>query len=224
MVQKIGKLRTEKTVEQEQNDWAEVLSHRNKLLLNSDWTQAADSGLTEECVSQWKDWRRQLKNITRGNYSDIRMAEIHINKLSRRMPFNNYIPVDIEPDRTRCISTDDYRRRVINYLDESFHKRVHPSFLDNPYLVEEQFREAVDFKAKGEVGSYPLIGVTAELYGMTKATVADEFIARKIEQMKRLANLKQKYYYFQCLVNNASTDVELTDVQAEIKQWISTST
>lgn len=224
MVQKIAKVKVEKTVEQEQNEWAEVLSHRNKLLLNSDWTQLPDSGLTEQSAQQWKDWRSMLKNITQSNFGDHKLAERHITRLSRRMPFSTFIPNDVEPDFSRCVSLDEYRRRVFDYMDAAFNKRAVPSFLDNPYLVDEQFKEAADFRSKGESGSYPLIATTAELYGMSKSAVADEFITRKVEQMKRLANLKQKYFYFQQLVNSATDDVQLTEVQAEIKQWISTST
>lgn len=223
MIQKISKVKVEKTTEQEQTVWAEILSHRNKLLLNSDWTQLADSGLTEDSASQWKDWRAMLKNINRSNFSDPKLAEQHINKLARRMPFSTYAPVDVEPDFSRCISLNDYRRRVINYMDTAFNKKCVPSFLDNPSLVDEQFREAADFMAKA-TGTFPLIDTTAELYGMSKQSVAEEFVTRKVEQMKRLANLKQKYFYFQKLVNNATDDVQLAAVQAEIKQWILTST
>ncbi len=225
MIQKIGNLNVGKTDEQESQLWAEVLSHRNKLLSNSDWTQVPDSGLTLECVEQWRGWRKSLKAINRINFGDREVAEQTISKLAKRIPFNVYIAMEDEPDATRYVSLEEYRKRVTAYLDAAFNKRCEPTFLDNPVLVEEQFREALDYLTnKDETRPYPLIGVTVELYGMSHEAVADEFVARKVALMKRLANLKQKYFYFQTLVKNASTDVELTEVQAEIQQWISTST
>jgi hypothetical protein len=221
MVQKISKLKTEQTPEQEQIVWAEVLSHRNKLLLNSDWTQMQDSGLTEDCINQWRTWRRQLKNINRLNLSDPKIAEIQITKLSRRPPYNSYVSVNVEPDAAAVVSTVELRERTLTYLNNAFNTKAFPSFLDNPYLVDEQFKEVVDFN-KNPTLSYPLISATAELYGMSVDTVAAEFVSRKVEQMKRLVNLKQKYFYFQSLVNNAHSDVELAEAQAEIKKWIST--
>lgn len=221
MVQKISKVKTEQTAEQEHLVWAEVLSHRNKLLLNSDWTQMQDSGLTDDCIHQWRTWRKQLKNINRLNLSDPKIAEIQITKLSRRTPFNSYLPVNAEPETGAVVSTVELRTRIITYLNNAFNTKAFPSFLDSPYLVDEQFREAVDFKANPSL-SYPLITATAELYGMPVETVAAEFVSRKVAQMKRLVNLKQKYFYFQTLVNNAASDVELAEAQAEIKQWILT--
>lgn len=222
---KIGKIKTEKTDEQENSAWAEVMSHKNKLLLNSDWTQLPDSGLTDECIDQWKGWRQQLKNINRSNFADKGLAEQHIAKLSRRTPFNSYRLVEgDEPTVGRYTSTEEYRGRVVRYLDEAFNSRLNGSFLDNPALVEEQFKEAIDHLSGKADSMYPLLDVTAELYGMNRNAVAEEFVMRKVESIKRMANLRQKYHYFQMLVRDAVNDVQLADIQAEIKLWISTST
>lgn len=225
MVKRIGNLSVEKTGEQETQLWAEVLSHRNKLLANSDWTQSPDSGLTEECVEQWRNWRKSLKAINRINYGDRDMAKRNIEKLAKRMPFNVYSELRDAPDSERYVSLEEYRKRVIKYLDDAFNRRCSRSFIDNPILVEEQFKEAIDYLDATENNlPFPLIDVTAQLYGMNKRAVAEEFVARKVELTKLLVNLKQKYFYFRDLVNKATTDVELSEVQAEIKQWISTST
>jgi hypothetical protein len=224
MIEKIGNVTVEKTDEQERQAWAEVLSHRNKLLFNSDWTQLPDCGLTETSIAQWRSWREQLKNINQTNYSDRRIAEEYIGKMSQRIPFSEYITPKSEPSAEKCISLEEYRNRVMNYLDDTFNEKSKVSFLDNPSLVDEQYKEAIDFLSITEDTLYPLIDTTAEIYGMSRRTVAEEFISRKAECTKRFANLKKKYYYFQTLVIQATSDVELTAIQAEIKQWTSTST
>jgi hypothetical protein len=223
MIQKIGNLSVQKTEEQESQLWAEVFSHRNKLLSNSDWTQVVDSGLTPVCVQQWRDWRKQLKSINRLNFSDRDSAEAHIAKLSKRMPFNVYSAVEDEPEPSRYVSLSEFRDRVSRYLDLAFNEKCNGSFLDNPYLVDEQFNEAVDFLTKNDdTLSYPLIEITCELYGGIPRAVAEEFVERKVTHTKKLVEMKQKYFYFQRLVSSAATDVELSDIQAEIKKWIST--
>ena len=104
MIQKIENLNVGKTDEQEIQLWAEVLSHRNKLLSNSDWTQVSDSGLTPECAEQWRNWRKNLKAINRINFGDREVAEQVINRLGRRIPFNVYLAVNDEPDASRYVS------------------------------------------------------------------------------------------------------------------------
>lgn len=225
MIPKIGNLNIAKTEEQESQMWAEVLSHRNKLLANSDWTQLPDSGLTPECVVRWKNWRKLLKGITRNATGVKELAEQSINNLSRRQPFNDFVEDGAKPIIHDSESVEAYRQQVTAIMDAAFNKKVVPSFLDNPALVEEQFQEALDYLTKYDSArAYPLIDVTAELYAMNHKAVAEEFVSRKVMLTKRLANLKQKYFYFQSLVTKATTDVELAEVKAEIDQWISTST
>lgn len=223
MVTKITNLNTERTAEQEKNVWLEVLSHRNKLLLNSDWTQMSDSGLTETCINQWKTWRQQLKNVNRRNFSEPAQAEYAISILAKRVPFNDYQEVRVEPDQ-ELMSLEEYKKQLMGYLDTVFNANIYSGFLDNPYLVEEQFKEAVDYLNLSGNGSYPLISVTAELYGMSENAVANEFVSRKVVLTKRLANMKQKYFHFQTLVKDASDAVQLGEIKSEIKEWILTLT
>jgi hypothetical protein len=222
---KIKRLKFSKTAEQEDTLWGEVLSHKNKLLADTDWTQLEDSGLTPESSAQWRGWRDQLKRVTRANFGNRDDARRVIEKLSRRQPFSTYKDDGHEPDREDYISFEEYRKRLLAYIDYAFDRKCKPSFLDNPLLVEEQFREALDFLSDPDSGkSYPLISVTAELYNMNMKAIATEFVDRKVEVTKLLVNLKQKYHYFQTLVSKATTDVELAQIQEEVKQWILTST
>jgi hypothetical protein len=222
---KIRKLKVAKTAEQEDVLWAEVFSHKNKLLADSNWTQLPDSGLTPESAFQWQGWRQQLRNVTRANFSDRDAAQRAIDKLSKRQPFSTFEEDEIDPDHTRYPTLEEYRKRLMAYIDHAFEQKAKPTFLDMPVLVEEQFREALDFLSNPDANRpFPLIGVTAELYGMNRKAVADEFVERKVTLLKRLANLKQKYHYFQMLVMGAKTDVELAQIQEEVKKWILIST
>lgn len=221
---KISNLKYGTTEEKEDLLWAEVFSHRNKLLLNSDWTQLPDSGLTEECIKQWRDWRQQLRQINRANVSDRDVAEQHIKKLARRTPF---ITFSEEHNRPPIIqdSLDARKTQIIKYLDQSINKSFNSTFIESPQLIEEQFKEALDFLygSKNFI-SYPLILVTAEATGMSEKEVAEDFIRQKSKLLSKMASYKKKYYYFCDLVQRAENDVQLDSIQLEIKKWISTLT
>lgn len=224
-ITKIDRVVTGTTEEKESSAWGEALSHRNKLLSNSDWTQLPDSGLTPECVTVFKSWRSSLKAIKRSNYPSRANAEKHISTLARRIPRLQYLPLEIDvPSAERYDDLNQFREQVVRYMEAVFNAALSGSFLDNHMLVEEQFREALDYLADAKRSEYPLLSVTAELYKQPLHQVASEFVERKVMSLKRIANLKQKYYEFQSLVSGASSDVELEGIQADITLWISTST
>lgn len=66
--------------------WAQALSHRNLLLQNTDWTQIPNSGLSEECVLQYKVWRQQLRNIKANSSIPINMVVNTTKVLAAHMP------------------------------------------------------------------------------------------------------------------------------------------
>ena len=224
MVKRIDKVKISKTEEQTDNEWGEVFSHRNKLLLNSDWTQLPDAGLTEDCVVQFRGWRKQLKTISRVNYSNKAVASQMISSLEKKKPFVVYVDTTFDPEAAAYTTLDEYRNSVVEFMESEFNTLCNRAFLDNQFLVEEQFKEAVDYKRKNGHGSFPLIHVTTNSLNISEASVVDEFISRKVKQTKRLVALKKKYYEFQLLVSKAETDVELADIQRDLKKWILTLT
>lgn len=47
-----------------ENSWKNVRNERNRLLLESDWTQLPDSPITPEKKSEWQTYRQELRDIT----------------------------------------------------------------------------------------------------------------------------------------------------------------
>ena len=45
------------------NAWKLIRNKRNKLLTDSDWTQASDSPLTDEVQASWATYRETLRNL-----------------------------------------------------------------------------------------------------------------------------------------------------------------
>jgi hypothetical protein len=44
--------------------WEDIRKQRNKLLLESDWTQLSDSPLSPEKKTEWSVYRQELRDIT----------------------------------------------------------------------------------------------------------------------------------------------------------------
>jgi hypothetical protein len=45
------------------NSWDKLRTERNALLVSSDWTQAADSPLTDEVKTSWSTYRQELRDL-----------------------------------------------------------------------------------------------------------------------------------------------------------------
>lgn len=61
----ITRLKTNEEKEQDkQNMWNIIREERNKKLLDSDWTQLADSPLTNQKQTEWQIYRQSLRDIT----------------------------------------------------------------------------------------------------------------------------------------------------------------
>ena len=58
------------------DEWTRIRTERDKLLTESDWTQANDTPLTDADVAKWKTYRTSLRDLpsdqsSKTNYSDI---------------------------------------------------------------------------------------------------------------------------------------------------------
>jgi len=49
--------------------WEEIRDRRDRLLANCDWTQMADSPLSDTMLKAWRTYRQKLRDIT-STYSD----------------------------------------------------------------------------------------------------------------------------------------------------------
>ena len=49
----------------DKHSWEVFRSYRNYLLTKSDWTQAADSPLSDSKKAEWKTYRQKLRDLTK---------------------------------------------------------------------------------------------------------------------------------------------------------------
>ena len=62
----ITRLKTnEETENDKQNKWKDIREERNKKLEKCDWTQLADSPLTNQKQTEWQIYRQELRDITK---------------------------------------------------------------------------------------------------------------------------------------------------------------
>lgn len=59
------RLKTQQEIQNEiENAWNSVRRNRNRYLLQSDWTQVADSPLTSQKQTEWQTYRQELRDVT----------------------------------------------------------------------------------------------------------------------------------------------------------------
>ncbi len=198
-------------------EWAETLSHRNKLLTSSDWTQLPDSGLTSECVENWRIWRGIVRQLRKDNHPDRNLVTEQINRLTRAKPVNRWAD---EPEIALPLldnSFASHQKRVMDYMDVMFNDAATvKSFLEHPLLIDAGLR-----KAEKELGILGKIGILSRKIWSDKLF---ELNHRRNVSVARIFKLQSKYLEFSELVKNATATVELQTLQVEIKQWISTLT
>jgi len=56
--------------------WVEIRNLRDKLLTASDWTQGADSPLSDAKKAEWLDYRRVLRTVPRDNSGATTLEEL----------------------------------------------------------------------------------------------------------------------------------------------------
>ena len=71
-------------------DWEAIENRRNLMLVKSDWTQLPDADLSANCVSKWRKWRRELRQVRIDQYEKRIDATMELNHLSDNQPVNDY--------------------------------------------------------------------------------------------------------------------------------------
>jgi hypothetical protein len=62
--QKVRNKTTQEMQNEVINEWASIRNRRNQLLFECDWTQLADSPLTNQKQTEWQIYRQSLRDIT----------------------------------------------------------------------------------------------------------------------------------------------------------------
>lgn len=230
MIKKIKNLELSKTEKQHQNAWGEVLSHRNKLLETSDWTQLQDSGLSEHSVQLWASWRKELKRINKRNFNDKDLAKRAIENLAQVIP--NVVYDDesslLLSDKIQEISIKSLQSRkesLLKSLSKQFLNKSNSTTFDKSFsLIDEEFEEACLFKKLPDekLEEYPLIKLAMELENKTSTEIVEAFINNKREKLRSVIVLKRKFVYFKKAIEVATSMVEYQAIERDIQEWIST--
>lgn len=80
--------------EYNEKQWQELYAKRDKLLRISDWTVLDDAELTEECVDEWKRWRKSVKLLTREKFKTVNEATSMLRQIQQLMPSKEYMKKD----------------------------------------------------------------------------------------------------------------------------------
>lgn len=231
MAKKIKNLRLSTTEKKENDGWGEVKSYRNKHLINSDWTQTADAGLTEANIKRWADWRRELRRINRRNYASKELALNSLSDLSRMEPSVEYVDETVLLNATYAdYNTESIiaakRKGLSLELNKKFNRlleKKRDSFLLHDVIVDEQYEEAIlyrsDMQVPRNIHDYPLIKLEMELKDFSSEDAVQSFLVAKRSKLRLVISLKRKFSFFLNAINSATNMVQLDNIQRELHEW-----
>ena len=70
--------------------WNDITATRNLILTQSDWTQLPDSELSRSCVLAWRNWRKEVRKVSRQLFSSRLSAVRKLNELKENKPKLEY--------------------------------------------------------------------------------------------------------------------------------------
>ena len=222
MVDKIGRLTVSKTEQQIDAEWAEVLSVRNRLLINSDWTQLPDSNLTKECVERFKRWRRLLRRVTKSKIPEMSVAREELSKLEASTPkiefnidfVNNlYVHKDLVG-----LSLREQKNYIRNLIFNVTDKIINPdNTIDKtPEVINERFSEASSY-LQNTTADCPILNSIVKLTGKSIEQVVEESLQDKKQMISRMMKAIEINYIFNNLVDEAEDVTDLMDIKNKLE-------
>lgn len=176
-MQKISNIQFSATEEQEVMLWAEILAQRNRLLINSDWTQLPDARLLNR--NEWTTWRNKVRKITKSTHTK-ETAKMELDNLLLVQP---KVRFQYESDSMNLDQRKNAYIKTLNSLFKNKFEQYLP-FEMNHYVMMEKFEEAMNLMDENimldfDKTLYPLIMTEVELTGKKVIEVAEEFISLK---------------------------------------------
>ena len=131
----------------EEARWEELDKAKKLMLSRSDWTQLLDSGLTVECILEWRKWRQAVRDVSRSTY------DMRIDAKNRLFELNRNKPDEVKGDGVenfngvvhRFIDRDTVRKAVGEVLSEQATPLATveppPTPTEEPLNVKETLRD-----------------------------------------------------------------------------------
>lgn len=140
MIKKIKNLKYSQSKNQEEIKWVELIAKRNRLLLESDWTQLADVKLTEESKHQWSNWRESLRQLSRFSVETVKEYKAKLDSLIKERDL-----LFIDYSKTGTIKEFESGKHYLHQLlVEYYNERINFKFTPN---IEEKYQETLDIVA-----------------------------------------------------------------------------
>lgn len=135
MVKKITNVRFSDSKIKSNSRKIELDSRRNRLLLETDWTQLPDIRLTTSSRLDWAHWRRQLRNLgkTHITFDDY---EKELDRLEGDRK-NLRVEYEYEPK-----NLDHYKTKVLALLSDLYYKKTRRQFQPN---LDLKYQEVLFF-------------------------------------------------------------------------------
>lgn len=211
-MQKISNIQFSATEEQEVTLWAEILAQRNRLLINSDWTQLPDARLLNR--DEWATWRNKVRKVTKAVHTK-ESAKIELENLQLIQP---KVRFQYESDSINLDQRKSVYIKTLNSLFKNKFEQYLP-FEMNHYVMMEKFEEAMtfieDYPVQIEKNAYPLIMTEVELTGKKALVIAEEYISLKKLWLRAVVRAEKELSTAIQEVRKASSIEELEEIMVK---------
>lgn len=135
MIKKITNIRFSDSKFTIDNKKIELDSRRNRLLVETDWTQLPDMMLMSACRRLWKRWRRSVRNLSTQTHT-LKEYEAELDRLEKER-YKLPVEYEYEPQNLEL-----YRRKLYATLDDLYHRKTRASFQPN---LDMKYKEVLFF-------------------------------------------------------------------------------
>lgn len=136
-IKKITNLVYTPSKQSENSKWSGLIAKRNRMLVETDWTQLPDVKLSYNSRAEWQLWREELRNLKRSNYTDSDKFLDKLNKLDKDR--DNLLVEYTTSKPFKDVETG--KKQLHTLLVQFYINRLNFEFSPN---LEEKYQETLD--------------------------------------------------------------------------------
>lgn len=218
-MKKIKNIITSPTTYNNDIAWSVPISYKVRLLQFSDWIVQNGSGVMRQ--HKWLEWREALRKCTKECFETPEQMQKKIEELDSCMP---------EVHRYTLLDTSDivsFKHIIIKMIKYYYSKKIDveiSSYVNNTFLIDERYKEAIQYKKNKKIEKCPFIRDYMDVTGQNVNDVVQYFLQQKeMYSFTLLRNQKDMESILKQI--NDSTDIQqLKKLYEEYNLWISTLT
>jgi hypothetical protein len=235
MIKKITNIRFSDSEKLKNNKKVELSSRRNRLLLETDWTQLPDIKLSSNCRAAWTFWRKKLRMLSMNTHSFSEYKE-ELDKFEierHEIPIEYIYEEDAEKVKSRLLAkvSNEYNKRTtLQYMPNLEIKFEETLTLITDYFTShnitlpdhslsaliEYFEGSSDIDL--DMKNYPFINMVSKTYNMGARSTILNILRQRRDFYETALHEEHMMLHFRTRIIGAPLDDPKTvqDIEDEI--------